>query len=223
MTGKLTKALGSDPQPFAQAIEIGAGTGYFSLNLMRAGLIEKLTATDISQGMLDRLAKTATGLDLDVECVACDAEQLPFADRTFDLVLGHAVLHHLPDLEQAFTEFCRVLKPGGTLFFCGEPSRYGDRLATVPKRTGALLAPLWRRRPAAGAAALVLLLTTHLGGGAAPTMHFLIRTPLLTMGLAFVLLFVTLQVAAMRNEILRQCVYAGRLAQAAASAGQGCR
>ena len=62
-----------------------------------------------------------------------------------------------------------------------------------------------------------------LGGGAAPTMHFLIRTPLLTMGLAFVLLFVTLQVAAMRNEILRQCVYAGRLAQAAASAGQGCR
>jgi heme exporter protein C len=62
-----------------------------------------------------------------------------------------------------------------------------------------------------------------LGGGAAPTMHFLLRTPLLTMGLAFVLLFVTLQVAAMRNEILRQCVYAGRLAQAAASAGQGCR
>jgi heme exporter protein C len=60
-----------------------------------------------------------------------------------------------------------------------------------------------------------------LGGGAAPTMHVLIRTPLLMMALAFVLLFVTLQVAAMRNEVLRQRVYARRLAQAAANAGQG--
>jgi heme exporter protein C len=62
-----------------------------------------------------------------------------------------------------------------------------------------------------------------LAGRAGPAIHPAMLTPLLMMALAFVLLFVTLQVAAMRNEILRQCVYAGRLAQAAASAGQGCR
>ena len=62
-----------------------------------------------------------------------------------------------------------------------------------------------------------------LGGSASPTMHSYILTPLLMMALAFVLLFVTLHLAAMRNEILRQRVYAGRLAQAAASAGQGSR
>jgi heme exporter protein C len=62
-----------------------------------------------------------------------------------------------------------------------------------------------------------------LAGRASPAIHPAMLTPLLMMALAFVLLFVTLQVAAMRNEILRQCVYAGRLAQAAASAGQGCR
>jgi hypothetical protein len=44
-----------------------------------------------------------------------------------------------------------VLRPGGTLAFCGEPSRYGDRLATLPKRGGALIAPLWRRVIGAGA------------------------------------------------------------------------
>ena len=63
-----------------------------------------------------------------------DAERLPFKDASFDLVLGHAVLHHIPDLARAFAEFARVLAPGGTLLFAGEPSRYGDRLARVPKR-----------------------------------------------------------------------------------------
>jgi SAM-dependent methyltransferase len=74
-----------------------------------------------------------------------DAESLPFADGSFDLVLGHAVLHHIPDLARAFAEFERVLAPGGTVLFAGEPSRYGDRLAAAPKRVAGALAPLWRR------------------------------------------------------------------------------
>jgi SAM-dependent methyltransferase len=55
------------------------------------------------------------------------------------------VLHHLPDLERSFAEFARVLKPGGTLFFAGEPSRQGDRIAAWPKRAALRAAPLWRR------------------------------------------------------------------------------
>jgi hypothetical protein len=54
------------------------------------------------------------------------------------------VLHHIPDLERAFGEFARVLRPGGAVAFCGEPSRYGDLLAAVPKRLATLLAPGWR-------------------------------------------------------------------------------
>ena len=41
-----------------------------------------------------------------------EAEALPFADRSFDLIFGHAVLHHIPDLSRAFSEFHRVLRPG---------------------------------------------------------------------------------------------------------------
>ena len=44
-----------------------------------------------------------------------DAEQLPYDDATFDLVVGHAVLHHIPDVELAMREVLRVLKPGGRL------------------------------------------------------------------------------------------------------------
>jgi SAM-dependent methyltransferase len=142
---KLSKALGGiDPGGFGDALEIGSGTGYFSLNLLQLGIVGRLTASDISPGMLRRLSTTAETLDLEVETVATEAEALPFEDESFDLVFGHAVLHHIPDLDRAFAEFHRVLRPGGAIAFCGEPSRYGDRLAALPKRAGVALAPAWR-------------------------------------------------------------------------------
>src|SRR3954469_2749814 len=143
--GKVSKLLGPRPGPYGRSLEIGAGTGYFSLNLLQTGVVGEATCTDISPGMLATLERNAAALGLDVETVACDATELPFDDETFDLVLGHAVLHHLPDLDRAFAEFHRVLKPGGTLFFAGEPSRTGDRLARVPKQTAWRLSPLWRK------------------------------------------------------------------------------
>jgi ubiquinone/menaquinone biosynthesis C-methylase UbiE len=144
---KLVKALGGlGGRHFGDALEIGSGTGYFSLNLVQLGLIDRLTATDISPGMLERLAGTAEALGLaDVKTVVTEAEVLPFEDESFDLVFGHAVLHHIPDLDKAFAEFRRVLRPGGMIAFAGEPSRYGDRLAAMPKRAGLALAPAWRR------------------------------------------------------------------------------
>jgi ubiquinone/menaquinone biosynthesis C-methylase UbiE len=143
--GKLRKALGAEPGPYGDALEVGAGTGYFMLNLLLAGRVERATCTDVSPGMLDVLDANARRLGLDARAVACDAERLPFADASFDLVLGHAVLHHLPHLDRAFAEFRRVLRPGGHLIFAGEPSRYGDRLAAYPKRAALAAAPLWRR------------------------------------------------------------------------------
>jgi ubiquinone/menaquinone biosynthesis C-methylase UbiE len=145
VTAKLHKALGERPGHYARSLEIGAGTGYFTLNMLRTGLIGQATCTDISPGMLATLSANAQRLELEVRTVVADAECLPFADESFELVLGHAVLHHIPDLPTAFGELARVLAPGGALLFAGEPSRYGDRLANVPKRLASTLAPLWRR------------------------------------------------------------------------------
>jgi ubiquinone/menaquinone biosynthesis C-methylase UbiE len=107
--GKLRKALGHEPRRYARALEIGAGTGYFTLNLLRAGVVAEGVATDISPGMLRKLEDSARELGLRVDTQACDAVELPFEDDSFDLVFGHAVLHHLPDLDAAFHEFRRVL------------------------------------------------------------------------------------------------------------------
>jgi SAM-dependent methyltransferase len=150
--GKLAKALGGDVPRFGRSLEIGAGTGYFSLNLLQAGVISEAVCTDIAPGMLRALEENAERLGLDVDTAVCDGEDLPFDDASFDLVLGHAVLHHLPDLDRAFGEFHRVLRPGGTVVFAGEPSLRGDRLAAVPKRAAVRLAPLWRRAMRAGPA-----------------------------------------------------------------------
>ena len=154
VTGKLAKAVGRRHAagPFGRSLEIGAGTGYFTLNLLRGGVVREAVASDISPGMLATLQANAQRLGLEVETRAADAEALPFEDESFDLVFGHAVLHHLPDLAQAFNEFFRVLRPGGTLVFAGEPSRLGDRIASVPKRAAVNAAPLWRTLMGARAA-----------------------------------------------------------------------
>jgi len=161
VVGKLAKLLGPRPGPFARSLEIGAGTGYFSLNLLGAGVVGEAVCSDVSPGMLAALEANAARVGREVEAVACDAAALPFEDDSFDLVLGHAVLHHLPALERSFAEFHRVLRPGGTLFFAGEPSRQGDRIAAVPKRVAWRLSPAWRR--AVGAAP-----APHLNGSAPP-------------------------------------------------------
>jgi ubiquinone/menaquinone biosynthesis C-methylase UbiE len=144
VTSKLAKALGFAPARFERALEVGAGTGYFTLNLMTAGVVRRAVCSDISPGMLEVLAANARRLGLEVETVRGDAERLDLPEESFDLVFGHAVLHHLPDLPAAFRAFHRLLRPGGRVAFAGEPSRRGDRLAALPKRGALALAPLWR-------------------------------------------------------------------------------
>lgn len=142
---KAEKVFGKPVPRFEDVLEIGAGTGYFSLNLALGGFIGNLTCTDISPGMLTSLEANAKALGIPVTTKVVDAETLPFPDNSFDLVMGHAILHHIPDLDQAFREFNRVLKPGGRIFFAGEPSKIGDQIAQYPKRAASKAAPLWRR------------------------------------------------------------------------------
>ena len=120
---------GDDRWPYGRALELGCGTGFFLLNLMQAGLTARGSVTDLSPGMVAAALRNAENLGLDVDGRVADAEQIPYDDATFDVVVGHAVLHHIPDLDTAFREVLRVLKPGGRFVFAGEPTRIGDRYA----------------------------------------------------------------------------------------------
>ncbi|ADD44489.1 class I SAM-dependent methyltransferase [Stackebrandtia nassauensis] len=125
---RFTLATGEDDTawPYGTALELGSGTGFFLLNLMQAGVAKQGVVTDISSKMVEVACRNADNLGLDVTGRVADAETIPCEDASVDLVVGHAVLHHIPDVEQAMREVLRVLKPGGRFVFAGEPSRIGD-------------------------------------------------------------------------------------------------
>ncbi|WP_343598866.1 class I SAM-dependent methyltransferase [Mycobacterium sp.] len=115
--------------PYDRALELGCGTGFFLLNLIQSGVARRGSVTDLSPGMVKVAVRNGQSLGLDVDGRVADAETIPYDDGTFDLVVGHAVLHHIPDVEQALREVLRVLRPGGRFVFAGEPTTVGDRYA----------------------------------------------------------------------------------------------
>ena len=131
--GRYLKAV-PDGRRYEKVLEVGCGTGFFLLNLAQAGVIGEAHCTDISEGMVDVCVMNGARLGIEVQGRVADAERLPYPDASFDMVIGHAVVHHLPDLDAAFGEFLRVLKPGGRLVIAGEPTRTGDRIANQFKR-----------------------------------------------------------------------------------------
>jgi ubiquinone/menaquinone biosynthesis C-methylase UbiE len=115
--------------PYDRALELGCGTGFFLLNLVQAGVARRGSVTDLSPGMVKVATRNGQSLGLDIDGRVADAEGIPYDDNTFDLVVGHAVLHHIPDVELSLREVIRVLKPGGRFVFAGEPTTVGNTYA----------------------------------------------------------------------------------------------
>lgn len=134
--GRFRRAVPDTPRQLGRVLEVGCGTGFFLLNLAQSFDVDEAWCTDISSGMVRACQANGRRLGIDVRGRVADAEALPFADDSFDVVIGHAVLHHLPDVTSALSEFFRVLRPGGRLVVAGEPTRTGDRIARQFKRLG---------------------------------------------------------------------------------------
>jgi len=99
-----------------QVLDIAGGTGDLALAFARqAGLTGRVVHTDINEAMLrtgrDRLLDAGVHLPT----VACDAEKLPFANASFDLVSVAFGLRNMTHKDVALTEMNRVLRPGGKL------------------------------------------------------------------------------------------------------------
>ena len=143
-------ATGPIDEPFGDSLEIGAGTGFFTLNLKSGGVIDNASVTDLSAKMVEVALRNGEGLGFDLEGRIADAESLPYEDESFDLVCGHAVLHHIPDLDKAMREILRVLRPGGRFLFAGEPTQRGDYVARrLSRMTWAASIAATRRGPLA--------------------------------------------------------------------------
>jgi SAM-dependent methyltransferase len=95
-------------------LEYGCGPGSYSFFLASHGA--HVTGIDISDVAIGQAAARARRENLSIVYHVMDAEQLTLPDNTFDLVCGVAILHHL-DLDKAFAQLARTLKPDGTAVF----------------------------------------------------------------------------------------------------------
>ena len=96
-----------------QALDIGCGTGFLSLELAARG--HHVTGIDFAPEMLALAKAKAASAGAAVRFEHADAENLPFDAASFDLVITRHVLWTLPHPEAAVSEWIRVLRPGGRL------------------------------------------------------------------------------------------------------------
>ena len=95
------------------ALDVGCGTGFLALELAARG--HRLVGVDFAAAMIEEARRKAGERGLPVRFEEADAEQLPFAPASFDLVISRHVLWTLPHPDAAIGEWIRVLRPGGRL------------------------------------------------------------------------------------------------------------
>jgi ubiquinone/menaquinone biosynthesis C-methylase UbiE len=125
-------------------LEIGCGLGTDAINFARAGA--NYTGVDLTERSIELVQRRFDFENLQGDLRTADAENLPFADNSFDLVYSHGVLHHTPDTERAINEAHRVLKPGGTamvMLYHKNSYNYRVNIMTLRRMGARLLAFDW--------------------------------------------------------------------------------
>ena len=99
--------------PGQRVLDVAAGTGNASLPAARTGA--DVTASDLTPELLDVGRQRAEAEGLELEWAQADAEHLPFADESFDVVMSCIGVMFAPHHQQAADELVRVCRPGGTV------------------------------------------------------------------------------------------------------------
>ena len=123
------------PHARGRVLEIGGGTG---ANLPFYEGVEALTLTEPERPMVRRLQRRLTEHASPATVLRAPAEDLPFEDDSFDVVVSTLVLCTVDDQPRAARELCRVLKPGGRLLFLEHVRADDERLARWQDRLNGL-------------------------------------------------------------------------------------
>jgi len=94
-----------------RVLEVGVGLGSDFMRFVRAGA--RCTGVDLTEASVAAVRARLALEGLEADVLVADAEALPFADGSFELVYSYGVLHHTPDTRQAVAEIRRVLAPDG--------------------------------------------------------------------------------------------------------------
>jgi len=128
-----------------RALDLACGTGYAAIGLAAAGLAADVHASDLSVRMLERCRDNARACGANVRIALSDAERLPYADDSFDLVVARGALHHVPSPGDALREIRRVLEPGGVAVVLAEPTEPGEKQVAAVVGAAYRAVDAWRR------------------------------------------------------------------------------
>ena len=107
------KHLPKERKKEVKILDVGTGPGFFSIILTEEGY--SLTAIDYTPGMLKQARMNAGLLAPEIDFMQMDAQNLRFADETFDVVVSRNLTWNLEKPAQAYSEWHRVLKKGGMM------------------------------------------------------------------------------------------------------------
>lgn len=127
------------PQANGNVLEIGIGSG-LNLPYYSKANIKHLTAIDPSEELWNRNSLNTQKLPFEFEFIKAFAENIPLDNNCFDTVVITYTICTIPNLNKAFTEIRRVLKPTGKLLFC----EHGKAPDKVVQRYQNILNPLWK-------------------------------------------------------------------------------
>ena len=101
--------------PGEHVLDLGVGPGFLAAEMAaEVGASGRVCGIDVSDDMLAIAAARDTGRDAaTLELARGSAEEIPYEDGSFDVVVTTQVLEYVPDVPRALAEIHRVLKPGG--------------------------------------------------------------------------------------------------------------
>lgn len=140
----LRRVIG-EPVRARRALDLACGTGYAAIGLAAAGLADEVHASDLSIKMLERCRDNTRETGAAVKLALADAERLPYADSSFDLIVARGALHHVPSPLEALREVRRVLEPGGVAVVLAEPTAPGEKQVAAVVGTAYRAVEAWRR------------------------------------------------------------------------------
>ena len=137
-----------DLAPGTKVLDVAAGTGNAAIPAAQAGA--DVTASDLTPELLEAGRRRAEAEGVSLEWVEADAENLPFADASFDVVMSTIGVMFAPHHQQAADELVRVCRPGGTIGLLSwtPDGMLGALFRTIgpfapPPPPGASPPPLW--------------------------------------------------------------------------------
>ena len=126
--GCVPKFLAASPEPFrGEVLEVGAGAGWTSQQILETYPQVELTATDLDPRATTSFRHLQEKYGHRLKVREADILELPFDRASFDVVIAVHVMHHLADAESAIQQFLRILRPGGMIGIADEERRHHTR------------------------------------------------------------------------------------------------